>query len=286
MSGPGERARAARPARGKLARMVSPRDATDAPGRFTERADDYVRGRPGYPEPLFDALVEAARLRPGAWVADVGAGTGLSSGPLLARGLRVVAVEPDQAMRTAALARLGARAGFRAVPGTAEATGLEAASVDLVLAAQAFHWFDPGRARAEFLRILRPAPGADPTVALVWNARRATGTPFLAAYEALLLRFGTDYREVGHRGVSAERLAGFFGAAPAHRRFENHQDLDLDGLRARLLSSSYVPAAGRPGHVEMLAELARIFHAHAAAGRVRLDYDAELYFGRPAPDPA
>jgi SAM-dependent methyltransferase len=267
---------------------VDPRDAAaDPSSRFTQRAGDYVRGRPGYPEPLFDALVAAARLPPGAWVADVGAGTGLSAEPLLERGLRVAAVEPNAAMRAAALARLGGRDGFRAVAGSAEATGLDAASVDLVLAAQAFHWFDPARARAEFLRILRPAAtGSDPTVALVWNARRATGTPFLAAYEELLLRFGTDYREVGHRGVNAERLAGFFGAAPAHRRFENRQDLDLDGLRARLLSSSYVPAAGRPGHREMLEELARIFRAHAAAGRVRLEYDADLYLGRPAPDPA
>lgn len=260
---------------------MSPR--SPSPGaldRFTQRAGDYVRGRPGYPEALYDTLIELARLGSGALVADVGAGTGISAEPLLRRGFQVVAVEPNHAMRAAAVARLGAEPGFRAVAGSAEGTGLETASVDLVLAAQAFHWFDPALARAEFLRILRPRSGA---VALVWNARRAAGTPLLAAYEELLLRFGTDYREVGHRGVSAERLTAFFGFEPEQRRFESHQDLDLDGLGARLLSSSYVPAAGRPGHEEMLAELERIFRAHAAGGRVRIEYDVDLFVGRFAP---
>jgi len=255
-------------------------DGPPAPrSRFAGRAGAYVRGRPGYPEALFDALLGLGRVAPGALVADVGAGTGISSAPLLARGLRVAAIEPDEAMRAAALAALGSRPGFRALPGSAEATGLDGASVDLVLAAQAFHWFDAARARAEFARILRPERAAAPSVALVWNARRATGTPFLAAYEALLLRFGTDYREVGHRGIGTGRLRGFFGREPLHRRFANHQDLGLDGLRARLLSSSYVPAEDRPGHAEMLAELERLFAVHSRDGIVRIEYDVDLFLG-------
>jgi len=247
----------------------------DPEGRFTGRVDDYVRGRPGYPPALFDAIVELGRLAPGATVADLGAGTGLSATPLLERGFRVIAIEPDDEMRAAAIATLGARPGFRAVAGRAEATGLEPASVDLVLAAQAFHWFDPARAREEIRRILRPGGAA----ALVWNARSAESTPFARDYEALLLEFGTDYRQVGHRGVGRERLEAFFRGPFERRRFDNAQRLDLPALRARLLSSSYVPAAGQPRHEEMLAALERLFDAHADAGAVRLDYDCDLFLG-------
>lgn len=247
----------------------------DRTGRFTDRADDYVRGRPGYPAELFDALIELAAPPPGGAIADLGAGTGISAEPFLARGFTVFAVEPNASMREAARARLGNRPGFRAVDGTAEATGLPDASVDLVVAFQAFHWFDGERARREALRILRPAGAA----ALVWNARRAAGSPFLADYEALLQRFGTDYREIGHRGIEPERLRRFFGGGFAERRFVHHQDLDAASLRARLLSSSYVPAAGVPGHEAMLDELARISARHEQDGRVRIVYDAELFVG-------
>jgi SAM-dependent methyltransferase len=244
--------------------------------RFAGRADDYVRGRPGYPEALFDLLAAETGLPAGATVGDLGAGTGLSSEPWLARGFAVTAVEPSAPMRRAAVERLGARRGFRAVDGRAEATGLAGASVDLVFAAQAFHWFDAAAARVELARILREPR----RVALAWNARRADGTPFLRDYEALLERFGTDYREVGHRGVGDERLRAFFGGPFERRRFDNAQSLDLDGLRARLLSSSYVPEPGAAGHAEMLAELSRIFDRHRVGGLVRIDYDTDLRFGR------
>lgn len=243
--------------------------------RFTDRVDDYVRGRPGYPAELYDALVAACGLGTGDRVADLGSGTGLSTAPLLDRGFEVFAVEPNEPMRRAAEARLAARSGFHSVAGSAEATGLAPASIDLAIAFQAFHWFDVAKTRAELERIL--VPGGQ--VALVWNARRAGGTPLLEDYEALLQRFGTDYRQVGHRGLPRERLAGLFGGPFDHHRFDNHQDLDLDGLRARLLSSSYVPAAGHPDHAPMLAELERIFRAHADDETVRLEYDVDLYVG-------
>lgn len=256
--------------------MSPPPDSpADRSHRFAGRVADYERGRPGYPEALFDALVELASLTPGSAVADVGSGTGISSEPLLRRGLRVFAVEPNAEMRSAAERRLGGAAAYRSGAGRAEATGLPDASVDLVLAAQAFHWFEPQATRRELRRILRPGGLA----ALVWNARRAAGTPFVAAYEELLLRHGTDYREIGHRGLDAGRLAAFFGGDYATQRFDNVQSLDRDGLRARLLSSSYVPAAGRPGHDAMLRDLDDLFERHAAGGAVEILYDVDLYFG-------
>lgn len=248
----------------------------DAVGRFAGRTEDYVRGRPDYPPELFDEIVRLAAPRPGDRVADLGAGTGISSAPWLERGFEVVAVEPDAAMRAAAMARLGGHRGFRAVDGRAEATGLPDASVSLVFAAQAFHWFEPVATRAELRRILRDPPW----VALVWNARRSTGSPFIAGYEALLDRFGTDYHQVGHRGVDPARLAALFGGPFETRRYANYQDLDWPGLRARLLSSSYVPADGEPRHDEMMNGLEELWRTHRHAERVRLDYDCDLFLGR------
>jgi len=252
--------------------------AADPPSsaRFSDRADDYVRGRPGYPEALFDSIVELGGLEPGATVADLGAGTGISTEPLLRRGFRVIAVEPNDAMRAALAARLASHAGLVIVAGSAEETGLARHSVDLALAAQAFHWFDAERTTSELRRVLSSHAAR---VALVWNARRADGTPFVEAYEALLLRHGTDYREVGHRGVGREQLAAFFGGPFEERRFDNVQRLDFAALSARLLSSSYVPAAGQPGHEAMMAELRVIFDRHGANGAVELLYDCELSIG-------
>lgn len=253
-----------------------PAPPPDARDRFTGRVDDYVRARPGYPAVLVEDLADAGFLFPGAVVADVGSGTGISTALFLAAGYDVVGIEPNAPMRAAAEAALSRYPRFRSLPGAAEATGLPEGSVDLVVAAQAFHWFDAFRTHREFRRILK-----DPArVVLIWNARRSEGTPFLAAYEALLLEFGTDYAQVGHRGVGAERLAPFFGGSYETRRYENVQELDLAGLRSRLLSSSYIPAPDRPEHGAMLDRLTAIFAAHAENGRVRIFYDTEVHAGR------
>jgi SAM-dependent methyltransferase len=245
--------------------------------RFSDRASDYARARPAYPEALTDALVASAGLTAGSAVADVGSGTGLSSTPFLRLGCTVYGVEPNAAMRAAAERRLAGEPRFVSVDGTAESTGLPAASVDLVVAAQAFHWFDRPRARAEFARVLRPGG----VVALVWNWRRDRGTPFLEGYEALLRRWGTDYAEVLRRweAGSPDALGAFFGGPYETRRVEHAQVHDLDGLRARLLSSSYTPPEGHPDRAPMLRALERLFAEHAREGQVELVYDATLHIG-------
>lgn len=244
--------------------------------RFSDRVDDYVRSRPGYPDAVVAALAAEAGLRPGATVVDAGSGTGISAELFLRHGYRVYGVEPNAAMRAAAERRLGGEPGFQSVAGTAEATTLPAGVADLVVAAQAFHWFDAAAARAEFARILRPGG----RVALLWNTRLVDASPFLRAYEQLLLEFGTDYRQVDHRNVTPERLRAFFGGEYRAHAFPNCQALDWEGLRARLLSSSYVPNRDHPRHAAMLAALEQIFRDHQQDGRVWIEYRTELFFGR------
>ncbi|HMN95766.1 MAG TPA: class I SAM-dependent methyltransferase [Phycisphaerales bacterium] len=255
---------------------------TDPRACFTHRVDDYRRFRPGYPDALVERLRSITALRDGAVIADVGSGTGISAELFLRHGYTVAAVEPNGPMRGAAEEALAARFGprFRSVPGCAESTGLGDASVDMVIAAQAFHWFDPETFAAECRRILRPAGW----VVLIWNDRWLDSTPFLIAYEALLQRFGTDYAAVAHRNIGPDQIAAFFNAlpsatAPIAFTLDNAQRLDVDGLRGRTRSSSYVPAPNDPRHAPMMEELDQLFATFATDGHVEIDYDVTVSVG-------
>ena len=244
--------------------------------RFSNRVSDYVRSRPSYPAELTEALATHAALSARTVVADIGSGTGISTDVLLDRAHLVFAVEPNRDMRAAAESRLGAHPRFRSINGTAEATTLPDASVDLVTAGQAFHWFDRRAARAEFRRILRRRG----VVALFWNTRRTRGSAFMEAYEDLLKTFGTDFSKVTHENIMPDELEAFFGGPYEALVFDHAQQFDFEGLRGRLLSSSYVPGPGDPGFQPMLERLQSIFDAHARAGYVRFPYDTELYLGK------
>lgn len=251
--------------------------STDAASRFTGRADLYAQYRPGYPPELFAYLQRELGLNLSSVVADIGSGTGILTDSLLRFVGKVYAVEPNRAMRMIAEQSLGRAANFESVAGTAEATTLRPASVDLVIAAQAFHWFEARQAREEFSRILRPGG----QVALVWNDRRTDSTPFLREYEHLLETLGTDYSAVNHRNAAtAERLRAFFGSGGYRElAFENRQEFDWHGLAGRALSSSYVPAEGHENHAAFMARLRELFDQHAVRGRVAFEYDTRLYHG-------
>ena len=245
--------------------------------RFSNRVQDYVRYRPGYPPALLQWLHEVQGVAADARVADIGAGTGISSQMLLAAGHPVIAVEPNAAMRTAAERWLAVDgAAFRAVPGTAEATGLPDASIDLISAAQAFHWFDTQAIRPEWQRILSPGG----RVLVYWNSRLLDGSPFLRGYEQLLLDHGTDYSAVAERYQSDDDMRAWFGGGlQAIGSFPNVQLLDYHALQGRLLSSSYAPVAGDPAHAPMLAALRALFDAEAIDGQVAFEYQTRAFLG-------
>lgn len=245
--------------------------------RFSDRVENYIRYRPRYPSAVLNVMRREIGLAPNWTVADLGSGTGISCELFLAEGHAVYGVEPNEAMRLAAERLLAGFPMFHSVEGTAEATTLDAAAFDLVIAAQAFHWFDIPRVRAECQRILRHGGWA----VLLWNTRQIDTTPFLREYDALLQRHGTDYAKVQHNNIDAAQIDAFYGAGHWRRlTFENAQHLDYDGLRGRLLSSSYVPNLGEPGCAETLADLEQLFAKHAVENRVSLDYVTEMYAGK------
>jgi SAM-dependent methyltransferase len=251
--------------------------ARDPTHRFGDRVATYVRYRPGYPAAVLDVLREEGVLAPGHVVADLGSGTGISATLFLDAGHAVHAVEPNGAMRAAAETRLGDRPGFHSHDGTAERTGLPDASVDLAVAAQAFHWFDAAATAAECARIVRPG-GAR---VLLWNSRLIDASAFARDYEALLVEHGTDYAAVNHQhNLDPAALTRVLGEGRVRRSVPNEQRLDRDGLRGRVLSASYAPNVGEPGHDAMMLALDTLFARHARGGAVLLPYETEVHIGR------
>lgn len=213
--------------------------------RFSSRVENYVRYRPGYPSELIELLRRECGLTADSVVADIGSGTGKLAELLVGLGCTVFGVEPNVEMRETGERLLKHFPCFISIAATAEATSLSPGSIDLITASQAFHWFDRSRARAEFVRILKPRH----PVALIWNDRRTDATPFLMAYEQLLRDFATDYAEVNHRNIDSAMLRKFFGDEPRLTKFPYSQRFDFAGLQGRLLSSSYAPEQGQPKQI-------------------------------------
>ncbi|SDE25136.1 Ubiquinone/menaquinone biosynthesis C-methylase UbiE [Paenibacillus sp. UNCCL117] len=248
----------------------------DSKERFSNRVGDYVKYRPSYPAEAIDYLYSTVGMKPGSLIADVGAGTGIFSRLLLERGSEVVAVEPNQAMREAADRELGSHERYRSIAAAAEATGLPEESVDFIVCAQSFHWFDRPAAQAEFHRILKPGGKA----VLIWNSRLTTGTPFLEGYEELLRQYSTDYAQMMHKNISPEQLRQFFRDQNMREvKFTNAQLFNLEELIGRALSSSYVPAEGQPNHEPLKQGLGRLFERTKENGRISFDYETEVFWG-------
>ncbi|MBV9215541.1 MAG: class I SAM-dependent methyltransferase [Acidobacteria bacterium] len=249
---------------------------TDSIERFSSRVADYVKYRPTYPQEVVPFLTMTCDLRPDSVVADIGAGTGISSRRFLENGNKVFGVEPNAAMRSAAIEYLKDFSRFTPIGGTAEATTLRDASVDMIVAGQAFHWFDSEETKTEFRRILKPHG----FVVLMWNERQLDATPFLIDYEALLKRYSTDYEVVRHDRYSEDVIREWFGHEVGMAAFANKQVLDFQGLKGRALSSSYVPGAGQAGHEELLRDLQALFAKHARNDKIEILYDTNLYYSR------
>jgi ubiquinone/menaquinone biosynthesis C-methylase UbiE len=248
----------------------------DSITRFNNRVENYAKFRPTYPPIIMDLLKADCGLTKSSLVADVGSGTGILSEMFLRNGINVFGVEPNPRMRNSAENLLSNYQQFKSIDGAAEATTLDSHSIDIVTAAQAFHWFDGTRARVEFARILKPKGWT----ALIWNERRLESTLFLRAYEQLLLQYGTDYQKVRHENVT-EQIADFFATQGFRlESFENIQTFDFESLMGRVLSSSYTPEADHPNFEPMIASLGEVFEKLQQRGTIAFEYDTKVYYGQ------
>lgn len=247
--------------------------------RFSQTVDDYIRYRPGYPPALIGFMKSELGLAAHSVVADVGSGTGKLTEALLPHCRLVYAVEPNAPMRLAAESLLEECPGFRSVAGTAEMTNLPGASVDIVTAAQAFHWFDADAFRRECHRILRPGG----MVMLVWNDRVDASSPFMEAYEQFLQEYSTDYQQIDLRLIDTAHLDRFFGAGNYRSAtFQNVQRFDLEGLAGRYRSCSYALPPHHSQYAAAMHQLGELFRQYGVNDSVEMVYRTIAYCGRPA----
>ena len=209
-------------------------------------------------------------------IADLGSGTGLFAEIFLRNGNPVFGVEPNAEMRNAGEQTLNGYPNFTSVDGAAESITLPDASVDFVVAGQAFHWFDRSKARPEFQRVLKPLGW----VVLAWNGYRVESSQMMNAYQALVAKYGTDYSEVQREVVGVDVETFYAPGTCKCARFSFRQRFDYQGLEGRLLSSSYAPETDHPGYNAMLRDLRAVFDANQQDGQVDFDYETEVYYGR------
>lgn len=244
--------------------------------RFLGRVEAYAKYRPRYPAAAIDLLEARCGLKAGADAVDLGSGTGILSALLLERGARVFGIEPNTQMRHFSDLALS-RGEFCSQAGTAENTAMPDRFFDLLVAGQAFHWFDPRKTRAEALRILRPGAWA----ALLWNERPKGLIPFLEDYEAVLRRYAPEYDAVARLRAQEGGIVQFFGHTPELATFPNEQVLDLESLAGRVMSASYAPMTDHPEHAPLMAGLREVFDRHQHDGKVVFPYRTLVYFGQP-----
>jgi SAM-dependent methyltransferase len=244
--------------------------------RFSNRAENYLKYRPHYPAEIIDYLKKENVLNSNSVIADIGSGTGFSSELFLKNGNTVYGIEPNKEMREAGEIYLSGYKKFVSVNGTAENTTLIENSIDIITAGQAFHWFNFDKAKREFNRIIK----SNGYIVLFWNIRQWNDSNLSIDYEKLLNEFATDYKEVGHQNISKKNYDVFFKGRYSVNYFDNIQLLDYDGLKGRLLSSSYVPDENHPNYKPMINRLKEIFDKYHKEGKVEIKYIAEVYCGK------
>lgn len=244
--------------------------------RFSDRVENYVKYRPGYPEEIVPFLEKATDLNAASKIADIGSGTGKSTQLFLDSGYAVTGVEPNHEMRGAAEVLFEDLPHFKSIEGTAEETTLEENSYSHIIAGQAFHWFNPPLAKKEFQRIL--APGG--WVVLIWNERDVR-SPFLADYEVFLHEHAVKYAEVVHRNIDEQVLRTFYEPFPYHvEHFHNHQLFDFEGILGRYLSSSYAYTERDKQFEPAKKALRLLFEKHVDNNQIKMEYQTNIYYGQ------
>jgi SAM-dependent methyltransferase len=239
-----------------------------SPHIFAGKAEQYARYRTDYPAEVIDAALAAIQLRRSDVVADVGSGTGMLARWILDRGNGVACVEPDDGMRAVAARRFALEARqVASVAGTAEATTLPDSSVDVIVVGNAFHYFDPVRARAEAERILR-RPGR---VLIIGHTDALTPGAFTQAYGQFLRSIaGAELSAFHHPDRYVSSLRAFFGSAAVTEAdaVQSSHPMSWDALSGRFRSTSLMPHDGDPRQSQVMAGLKDLFDAFAVSGTV------------------
>jgi ubiquinone/menaquinone biosynthesis C-methylase UbiE len=242
--------------------------------RFSDRVADYIQYRPHYPIEFLDILKTEIGFDSTKIIADIGSGTGISSELFIDNRNTVYAVEPNLEMREAAEEIFVSNSNFNSINGSAEQTNLESNSIDLIVCAQAFHWFNKELSKLEFNRILKP----DGHICMIWN-ERSTASEFQKSYEEILFESITEYKNVNHKNIDIKILEEFYFPRKLKKfKLLNHQLFELAGLKGRLMSSSYCPKQGYE-YDNLMQRIENLFSQYKENGKVKFEYETRVYLG-------
>lgn len=251
----------------------------DPRGAFSGKAADYAKARPDYPDELISYLKRTAFLSAASTVADIGSGTGKLTAALLKTGAKVFAVEPNADMRAEAERLLGEESRFCSVPADAEHTGLDDASVDLITAAQSFHWFDAERFKTECRRILKNGG----KIALIWNTEIFGGdffNEFGELHKRFLTQEASERKPVKYRDMFFAPAEHFLTAFEK-QIFKNDLYYDKETFIARALSASAAPRPADPNYAGYLDGLEILFDKYQRNGKLLYPNETTVYLGTP-----
>jgi len=229
---------------------------------FTGKATAYAKARPGYAPAALDFIL--GLMPAGTVFADIGAGTGKFTCLLAQRVKFVYAIEPNEDMR----AQIAGRENIRVVDGAAECTGLPDQSVDAVACAQAFHWFDGEKFKAECKRILRPGG----RIFVLYNIPPAGHTEANAELEWQPHKHDPERWEKNN-----DTMLAFFGGAMRREAFDNPVYYDREHHEAYMLSHSTSPRPGDGDYERFIASIAAIYERCNVDGRMLLPQETVVY---------
>ncbi len=241
---------------------------------FTGRAENYAKSRPAYASALIDHVFDKIGMTAESIVADIGAGTGIFSRQLLERGCSVTCVEPNEDMRKKAQALLSEYKNVSFSDGNAEETRLADGSVDFITVAQAFHWFDVEKFKAESRRILRD----NGKVILIWNDRD-TESDFVKEQQILYKKYCPRFKGFSEGMAKHDpRIAEYFGGGYEYAEFDNPLYYTKEQFISRSLSSSYSIKEGDIGFESYLSDIERLFDAYAEGGMITVPNKSVAYW--------
>lgn len=241
--------------------------------RFSNRVNDYVKYRPKYPVQILELFREKIGLDREYIIADIGSGTGFSSELFIQNKNKVFAVEPNSEMRLAAEKKFLGNQSFISINGSAEKTGLQKESVDMVFCGQAFHWFNKTLAKAEFKRILK----TNGHIVLAWNERDEKDI-FQKKIGRILNKNIPEYKSATDKKIVEKEIAKFFSPKILHKEvLKNFQAFDLIGLKGRLKSSSYFPKNGIK-YEHLIKEIEELFYRFEKNNVVDFNYETNIFW--------
>lgn len=246
-------------------------------GRPPSWVENYLKFKPNYPRKLIDFLYGECGFSWDSVIADIGSGTGNFSRLLLERGSRVVGIEPNREMReTAERILCDEFPRFVSLDATAENTTLSDASINHIVCAQSFHFFDTEKCKKEFARIIKPGG----SITLIRNRPMTDDDEFSQEYETLVRKYSSD---LGRGRVTADdnSYADFFTESKFPViSLPDQMVLDFETLKGRMLSMADFPNRDEKRYAELLEELEILFQLYNQSGKVILKYQTEAFAGR------